>query len=261
MLQPLALDVTTFNIPAGVTAHIRENSARRLPELLPAICSHDGTFVIAGSGPSLAATYEGLKEERAKGRPICAVKGAHDFLISKGIEPDLFLSIDPRDRRNNVQRETHDTVYLLASRCAPQLFEHLKDRKVMLWHAASGLDERALMHELGIKYMIGGTSTSGLRAVNIAYYMGFRKVVMYGMDSCNAADGITKRVDGSLTGQTVEIVVGKTGRKFTCNIAMAEQADNFQKLWIMMPDLKVEIVGDGLLKAILDERTRLGYWT
>jgi hypothetical protein len=81
------------------------------------------------------------------------------------------------------------------------------------------------------------------------------------MDSCNAADGVTKRVDGSLTGQTVEVVVGITGRKFTCNIAMAQQAKDFQQLWTMMPDIGVEIVGDGLLKAILDERKRLGYWT
>lgn len=261
MLQPLALDASTFSIPQGVTAHIRENVARRLPEFLPAICSHDGTFVIAGSGPSLASTYEGLKEERAKGRPICAVNGAHDYLVKQGIEPDIFLTIDPRDLRHNVREETQDTVYLIASRCSPVLFDHLKDRKVMIWHAASGPDEQALMGELGIKYMIGGTSTSGLRAVNIAYFMGFRRVRMYGMDSCNAPDGITKRVDGSLTGQTIEVVVGATGRKFTCNIAMAEQATNFQKLWVMMPDLQVEIVGDGLLKAILDERKRLGYWT
>lgn len=261
MLQPLAIDVSTFNIPAGVTAHIRENVARGLPELLPAICSHDGTFVIAGSGPSLAASYEGLHDERAKGRPICAVNGAHDFLAKKGIEPDLFLTIDPRDMRHNVREQTDNTVYLLASRASPIMFDYLKDRKVMLWHAASAQDEQHLMGELGIKYMIGGTSTSGLRAVNIAYYMGFRKVVMYGMDSCNAADGITKRVDGSLTGQTIEIVVGGTGKKFVANVAMAQQAQDFQSLWKMMPDLGVEIKGGGLLSAILDERKAKGMWT
>lgn len=141
------------------------------------------------------------------------------------------------------------------------MFDYLKDRKVLIWHAASAPDEQHLMRSMGVKYMLGGTSTSGLRAVNMAYYMGYRKVVLYGMDSCNAADGVTKRVDGSLTGQTVEVVVGITGRKFTCNIAMAQQAKDFQQLWTMMPDIGVEIVGDGLLKAILDERKRLGYWT
>jgi hypothetical protein len=170
----------------------------------------------------------------------------------------LFLSIDPRDRRNNVQEKTENTIYLLASRCSPALFEYLSDRKVMLWHALSSAEENTLMIE---KYRIGGTTTSGLRAVNVAYFMGFRKVVMYGMDSCNAPDGITKRIDGSLTGQTTEVIVDGSFKKFTCNIAMAQQAMDFQKLWSMMPDIEVEIHGEGLLQAILEERKKRNYWT
>ena len=107
--------------------------------------------------------------------------------------------------------------------------------------------------------MIGGTSTSGLRAVNLAYYMGFRKVAMYGMDSCNAPDGITKRIDGSLTGQTVPVIVD--GQTFIANVAMAQQAEDFQKIWVMMPDMKVEVFGGGLLAAILEARRKRGYWT
>lgn len=257
MLQELAFDTTAFNIPSGTVEHIQSALRRGLPELPPAICSHDGTFVIAGSGPSLAQNLDGLRNEREQGRPICAIKGAHDFLIDNGIEPDLFLSIDPRDRRNNVQRVPENTVYLLASRCSPVMFDHLKDRHVMLWHAYSSADENECFK--GTKhYLIGGMSTSGLRAVNVAYYMGFRRVVMYGMDSCNAPDGITKRVDGSLTGQTTDVIVGHTGKKFIANIAMAQQAKDFQRLWTMMPDLQVEVKGDGLLAAIHAERKRLG---
>lgn len=258
---PLALDPTTFNVPQGVVSHIEYSVALGLPELHPAICSHDGTFVIAGSGPSLANHLEEIREEKLSGRPICAVKGAHDYLLKNDIEPDLFLSIDPRDRRNNVQLESENTVYLLASRCAPQLFDHLKERRLMIWHAGSSQEENSCLARHGVKFMIGGTSTSGLRAVNIGYYLGFRKMVMYGMDSCNAPDGITKRVDGSLTGQTVEVIVGGSGKKFTCNIAMAEQAQAFQQLWVMMPDLRLEIKGDGLLAAILEQRRHLGFWT
>ena len=125
MTKPLAFDVSTFNVPEGVTAYIESAVKRGLPELPPAICSHDGTFVIAGSGPSLANTWEELKEEKRKGRPICAIKGAHDFLIGKGIEPELFFSIDPRDRRNCVTLEAQNTIYLLASRCSPVMFDHL----------------------------------------------------------------------------------------------------------------------------------------
>jgi len=254
-----------LTVSGGEEVRGNVNSAlkRKLSEPSPALCSHDGTFVIVGSGPSLAQSWEGLKDERAKGRPICAVKGAHDFLVEKGIEPELFFSIDPRDRRNTVSRETKNTVYLLASRVAPVMFDHLKDRYVMIVHTGSADDENKLMHELGVKYIIGGMSTSGLRAVNVGYYLGFRNFVMYGMDSCNADDGITKRVNGDLTGQTQGVRVGHPthGPSFVGNVAMAQQALDFQKIYQYLPDAHIEIKGGGLLAAIVAERKNRGYWT
>lgn len=256
MLHPLAFDQSQFNMPDGITGHIENALGLGLPELTPALCSHDGHFVIVGSGPSLVNHAQDIKDERDKGRPICAIKGAHDWLIENDIEPDLFLSIDPRDRRNNVQKETENTVYLLASRCCPELFEHLKDRKVMLWHAASSEEENQILNG---KYRIGGLSTSGLRAVNVGVFLGYRNFVMYGMDSCNAADGITKRVDGSLTGQRQDVIVG--GRKFICNVAMAKQAYDFQYLYVIAPGIHIDVKGDGLLAAIVAERKKQGKWT
>lgn len=254
MLQPLALDASKFSVPTGLTGHIESALARGLPEFTPALVPHDGTFVIVGSGPSLAHFAEDLKAERAKGRPICAIKGAHDWLVDNGIEPDLFVSLEPRDRRNNVQRESPKTTYLLASRCSPAMFDHLKGRRVVLWHAGSDAEENACL-EANNKLAIVGGPTSGLRAVTLGYYMGFKRFVLYGMDSCNAADGITKRVDGSLTGQTTDVIVN--GRRFVCNVAMAHQAGCFQNTYVLMPDIEIEAKGDGLLAAIIDERNRL----
>ena len=258
MLQPLRLVISKTSAVDGVVANIDRNSKRGLREFQPALISHDGTFVVVGSGPSLAGFADEIRGEKAKGRPICAIKGAHDWLCEQGIEPDLFFSIDPRDRRNNVQRKTERTVYLLASRCAPEMFEHLKDRQIVLVHTLSSDEENTWYVNKG-KYLVGGTSTSGMRAFNIAYWWGFRKFIMFGMDSCNAPDGVTKRIDGSLTGQTTDVIIGKTGRKFICNIAMAKQAEDFQKLWQMMPDIHIESHGDGLLTAILEERKARGF--
>ena len=259
MFSPLALDVTLFNIPDGMEKHIESAIGRGLPDFKPAICVNDGTFVIAGSGPSLSQYAEEIAEHRKNGRPICACNGAHDWLIDQGIPPDLFVSIDPRDLRHNVQRDSEDTIYLLASRCNPVLFDHLKDRHVMVWHACSREEENAVFRKHKIQVAVGGLSTSGLRAVNIGYFLGFRKFILYGLDSCNAPDGITKRVDGSLTGQTMDVIVGGPGgRKFICNVAMAKQAEEFQQLYVMMPDITVESKGDGLITAIIEERKKQG---
>lgn len=251
MHQPLKLVVSRFSAIDGVVGNIEANCKRGLAEYQPAICAHDGTFVIVGSGPSLAGFADEIRAEQAKGRPICAIKGAHDWLVNNGITPDLFFTIEPRDRRNNVKLKNEKTHYLLASRCDPIMFDHLKGCLVTLVHCLSSDDENRWFKDKH-KYLLGGMSTSGLRAVNLAYLSGFRKVIMFGMDSCNAPDGITKRVDGSLTGQTVEVAVGFGGRKFTCNMAMAKQAEDFQKMYYMMPDMHIESRGDGLLSAMLD---------
>lgn len=258
-MQPLALDVTLFNMPGGLGEHIESALQRGLPEFKAALCVNDGTFVIVGSGPSLAHFAEEIQAERAKGRPICAVNGAHDWLIKQGISPDLFVTIDPRDTRHNLQEESPNTIYLLASRCCPELFDHLKERHVMLWHSASNQEENIVLRKNKIPTAVGGMSTSGLRAVNIGYFLGFRKFIMFGLDSCNAPDGITKRIDGSLTGQTIDVVVGnENGRKFVCNVAMAKQAEDFQWLYETMPDITIDVKGDGLIAAIVEERKKQG---
>lgn len=256
--QLLDVDVAQFHVPGGVVRHIEANCARGLPELHPGLASHDGHLVVVGSSPSLADFADELRQERALGRPLLAVNGAHDWLCDHDLEPDLFLTIDPRDLRHNVQRQTANTIYLLASRCSPLLFEFLKDRKVVLWHAYSHSEETAYQALAKVPYLIGGSTTSGLRAITVGHYMGFRNFILYGMDSCLAPDGITKRVDGSLTGQTIDVYVGEGGPRFLSNVAMAQQAKEFQHLYTYLTDIHVEAKGDGLIAAILRERERRG---
>jgi len=52
-MQLLDIDVSQFGTAEGNADNIRAALRRDLPELQPALCSHDGTFVIVGSGPSL----------------------------------------------------------------------------------------------------------------------------------------------------------------------------------------------------------------
>ncbi len=259
-MKPLTLDVAMFNSPEGIPAFIERNLARGLEEFKPALCVNDGTFVICGAGPSLSSFANEIRAEREMNRPICAAKGAHDWLIENGLAPDLFVSIEPRDRLNNLKLDSDRTIYLLASRCSPAVFDYIigKEKPLMIWNAASCEEENAVFRKHQYRTLIGGLSTSGLRAVNIGYMLGFRKFVMYGMDSCNAADGVTKRVDGSQSGQTIDVTVGGPGgRTFICNVAMAKQAQDYNYLFTMMPDITVDIKGDGLLAAMESERRKM----
>lgn len=259
-MQPLRIDVSAYGTSGELKHNIRDALSRGLPELGLAPCKHDGTFVIVGSGPSIEFHIDQIKADRDKGRPICAIKGAHDYLVERGILPDLFLTTEPRDRLYQVKHKNKHTVYLIASRCPPSLFDHLKDCNVLLWHAwmdKPETDELIAMSKIGI----GGGTTSGLRAVNVAYVLGFRNIRMYGMDSCLDEKGQKRADEGTMADEVKKIDVTVGGKTFLCNMAMAQQADDFQSLYDIMPDMHIEVIGGGLLAAIIEERERQGFKT
>jgi hypothetical protein len=49
-------------------------------------------------------------------------------------------------------------------------------------------------------------------------------------------------------------VGGPTGKKFNCNMAMAQQANEFQKLFEVMGDINVDARGPGLIAEIMRVR-------
>lgn len=256
MLQPLALDVSQFGVASQPMEAIRVNMARGLQEFVPSLCAHDGTMVLVGSGPSLPAFIDEIRAARLTGRPILAVNGAHDLLCEQKIVPDLFVTVDPRDLRHNLRQKNMQTIYLLASRAAPEVFEYLRGCRIVLWHSQGHPQEMPVFDGTTVS-KVGGGSTSGLRAMGLAYLMGFRNMILYGFDSCNDASG-KKRFDSGTQFLTMPVVVG--GRTFTCSVAMAGQAQDFQSsTYGSMPGLHLEVRGDGLLAAIVAERRKAGF--
>jgi uncharacterized Rossmann fold enzyme len=241
--------------PADGTENIRSALQRALPEFQPALFPHDGTIVVCGSGPSLPSFLEDIRAERVKRRPIIAVKGAHDLLCAHGIEPDAWVSCEAKPRLENVQRKNDHTAYFVASRCSPELFDWLDGKKVVRWHSYSDKGQQA-MPELAGRDLVGGGTTSGLRAVTLAYLLGFSKFVLYGFDSCLSLDKRKRYDSGQMKPeQTVTRIL--RGRRFLCNGAMAMQADEFQEYYKLFPDITFDVKGEGLIAAIVAERRRL----
>jgi len=251
-VQPLEITVVAAGEKEELCSNILSASGRGLPELTLAPIKHDGNIVLVASGWSMPDYIDEIKAHRRAGRPIVAIKAAHDFLVENGVEPDLWVNLDPRDRTSGIQRLNDHTVYMPASRCPPCTFDHLAGRKILLWHSWSPGEE---MEAIGPgKLAVGGGTTSGLRAINIGYLLGFRAFTLYGYDSCNRADGV-KRFTGETTGPSVDVYVGGPGgRKFNCNAAMAQQANEFQKLFEVMADIKVDVKGPGLIAEIMRVR-------
>ena len=95
---------------------------------------------------------------------------------------------------------------------------------------------------------VGGGSTSGMRAMALTYMLGYRKMHLFGYDSCLGDGNLLK-----ITGERAEkVVVSEVeGRAFLCDAAMSQQAQEFEiQLRQMMPGAKVKCYGDGLIPWI-----------
>jgi len=255
-MQPLALQVKPVGTVEGIRANVQAALARHLPELVPALVRHDGTMVCVGSGPSMPGLVEEIRAERAAGRPIFAVKGAHDFLCRAGIQPDLWMCVDPRDRTNLLEEANDFTTYLISSRCDATMFDALQSKRVFVVHTWAKEEH---CDEYNGKLLLGGGSTSGLRAITAGYALGFNRFVLYGYDSCLAKDKATKRFTGEGVEPTKILDVIVDGKRFWTNGAMAQQAHEFQDYYTAMPDLQIAVKGGGLIAAIIEARKKRGY--
>tara|TARA_R110000744_G_scaffold367107_1_gene476453 strand:- start:831 stop:1727 length:897 start_codon:yes stop_codon:yes gene_type:complete len=241
----------------------------KTPAFQTSYVHNDGNAILVGSGPSVDTPEirESIRKQWAMGRPIFAIKGAHDWLIQElSIIPDICVFLDPQDHMiDRIQMAgqwpaTHrGTVYMLASQCSPKMFDHLSDQKVVIWHALSNIGEKSFLNG---QLMVGGGTTSGLRTFNLAYLMGFKKFHLYGFDSCNKSEtDTTKRINIHTGGDhSVKIIkVNCNDKDHWCNPAMAGQANEFQDMIKMFGgDIRIKVYGEGLISSLMEERKKKG---
>lgn len=248
-LRPLVINAKCVSDNKTLLKNIKSAMKHRLPVLWPAPVHHDGHMVMVGAGPTALNFLDSIRNQRKAGRPIVAIKGAHDWLMENDIVPDMCVMVDPQENQTRYLQKKHEkTIYLVASQCHPKIFSHLKGNKVLLWHAHSKIGEDKIVGK-GQMLVSGGT-TSGLRAINIGHVMGYSRFEFYGYDSCGNT-GVSGHV---ATEKMIEVHVN--GEVFMTTPAMAKQAEEFQHMFNMIPGLSARLFGDGLIKAVMEERQK-----
>lgn len=237
-------DVLYKNMDAAITLGFPE-----IDRMHPA---REGRIALIGSGPSVSLQLDKIRELRADGVPLVAIKDAHDWLIENGIIPDYGFAIDPQPHRFSCFLKKHkDVEYMIASQCDPAMFKHLEGHKVTLWHPYI---KSGVFYPPG-KAVISGGTTSGLRALVVFYALGWRNMALFGFDSCLSDD--TLRVNGTKLREhdsIVDIQIEPNGQIFHCNPAMAQQAQHFQEQYDFLPGVEFEAYGGGLIAAIIEKR-------
>lgn len=202
---------------------------------------------IACYGPSILNTYKLLR------RPIISVSGAHDFLVERGIVPDYHVECDPREHKALMLRHPQpETVYLMATVCHPSWWDKLQGMHVLLWHLVNGDDFETVEwvanhHPEGMNCLIGGGSTVGQRAMNVAASaLGYRRFNIHGMD-CSYT--VNRHAAPHTGPYQPPIYVQAGSRKFQTTRQMAQAAVEMEK-FLMEMDADVAFYGDGLMQEM-----------
>lgn len=276
-------------------SHIHSALDRGLQEFQPTLKPHDGECIIVGSGPTVRHYPEKIRKLASKpGTIIISVKAGHDFLLEKGIVPHYGLMVDPRTHITKYFKMKRDDIkYLIASQVHPEVFDYFSDNNVILWHLLAG----SLLEAFKLKgincpspespwrkgdpFPVGGGSTSGLRAICLAFYMGFRKVHLFGFDSSfykpfdtkyevdefirrynENRDSLGAKTNLKISGDkpVQDVVALEVENKFyVTDLPMAAQADEFQKIVAMLNGMKYKVYGKALVPDIAKAMRNTGH--
>lgn len=195
-----------------------------------------------------------IKSRRKAGWKIAACNGAHDWCLDNGMKPSCHMILDARPWNVRfVKRAIAECRYLIASQCDPGLFRALEGFDTHIWHGAQGKERPVLERYYQGRYVVvNGGSTLGTRAINLLYMLGFRKLAIYGLDSCIRRDRHHTYAQPENDSEVVHRL--RVGRKlFLTHPWMSCQADELMQMLPTLPeDFDLEFRGDNLISYIVE---------
>ena len=231
--------------------HMENAVARGYPQITKQGEAKDGAIALVASGPSVASQIDVIKKMQADGVKIVAIKDAHDWLLTQGVIPDYALAIDPQEHRISFYTPHKGVEYMIASQCHKAMFDNLEGHNVTIWHPYVMKGQNRPKNVM----LVGGGTTSGLRAISLFYVMGWRHFALFGYDSCNQGDKLRINGSGLKDGDVLnEIRIEEDGETFYANPSMALQAEHFQTYYDYLPDATFTGYGHGLIQAIIKKR-------
>lgn len=230
--------------------NIRSSMARHLPWFDFDNSANDDHVVIVGGGPSLADTFPEIRKRHELGQRIWALNGTAHWLASRGVIPDAHFIVDARPENADFVRDAQPTtVHYVASQADAAVFDALKGKKVVLWHANSAgvADLVGYVVDKPV-HLIGGGSTVGLNAISMAYLLGYRAIHLHGFDS-SYRDGQHHAYPQAMneSEKVVDALLGE--RHFKAAPWMIHQVNEFQDLAASLAEegAVFTVAGDGLL--------------
>lgn len=252
---------TALNVEEDrLRSNIRANLALGLDEVIPHAPQFDTEIQILAGGPSLVDYKDEIYANAKAGMATVTVNGAYCWAIENGIKPGAQIIVDARGFNGRfVEPVQPQCKYLLSSQCDPSFISTLPREQVLLWHNAGHViqeeiekfaEARGRGHEW---YPVPGGTTVMLRALPMLAMLGYRKMHIFGFDSClRAQDHHAYKQSENDGYEAIDVIVN--GKRYSAHGWMLVQATEFQEVvkHILNPcDVDLAVYGDGLISGIL----------
>lgn len=236
------------------TKHIHDNIRYAMTLPIPWFdydySQNDEQVCIVGGSPSLAAQVEHLLWRQSMKHQIWALNGSFDYLIGNGIKPTAHFLVDARPGNVKfVQNPLVGVKYYIASQCDPSIFKALEGYDVTIFHChTDGVQE--LLGDVKDKTvaLLGGGTTVAMKAALIAELLGYRKIHLFGLDSCYAGEK-HHAYEQTMNDADRVITAVYGNRKFKLAPWMVGQAQDFIEFLERFTGI-LTVAGNGLLAHI-----------
>lgn len=242
----------------NVDSHIVSRNIRYAENIknahwLTGVKPHNKVALICAGGPSLLEELPSLRLHVVNGGHVISCNGAARALSREGIRSHGHVIVDARPE-NEVFLTGIDenTVCFYASQCDPRVLSRAAERLV-LWHPAiDGISE--IISKTIDRTLIGGGTTCGMKAVVLAWILGYREIHLYGFDSSYRGNE-HHAYPQSLNDQDRILDVNFNGVDYKCAPWMIQQAEDFQTFAPQLMDQGVALAvhGSGLIPHIARE--------
>jgi FkbM family methyltransferase len=238
--------VVVGTVPQERVLHNVAAAAAAKYDQLAATPAHGQVALIVGGGPSLADQLMLIANLQRGGALVFATNNTDRYLRERGIFANFHVMLDARPEIADFV--CAKGIKLYASMCDPEVLEKADVLgELVIWHALTDHIDTVL----GKAMLVGGGTTVGCRAMALAYVMGFRKIMCFGMDSSYAKGEHHAYAQPLNDGERVlDCVVG--GDRFKAAPWMVRQAEDWKALSIDLTKMGCEItvMGEGMLAAI-----------
>ena len=237
-----------------ILENIKENSKFPCKHVRAHMIQGEETIQLLCGGPSLNDFEDEIKENWRNGMKTVTVNGTYNWAQDRGITNVNQCMIDARPfNKRFCEPPRDDCYYFIASQCDPSVFEMLPHDRTFFWHATGSAEAVDVVNENYPEYLIaGGGSTVALRTIALMRILGFKRMIIYGMDSCCRDDEhhAYSQPENDYKVKNIPVTVGE--RTFDCQPWMAYQAFDFVDMVKAIGDeFELDIKGDGLIAHII----------